>query len=337
MPTTPLRNTLSRRGLLAGGLGTAALLGLSACGSSESPSSKGSTGAGFPVRVKHKFGTTEIPAAPQRVVSAGSCTQDYLLALGVVPVGITEWYGDQPDATWPWAQSALKGAHPTVLSADDGFSFEKIASLRPDLIVATNDGVNAANYAKLSAIAPTIPQSGEYDNYYEPWDVQTIAIGTALGRRAAAEKIVRDIHGRFAHEKASHAEFHGTKAIFLQNAVYDGSVLASPAGYNTQFLTDLGFVVPRDIDVYAKDAQAYIPLERLSVLDSADVLIWATEKPSDETALKKIPGFDRLKAVREGRSLYTGGVLSGAIYFTSPLSLPHVLDNLVPELATALT
>lgn len=35
-------------------------------------------------------------------------------------------------------------------------------------------------------------------------------------------------------------------------------------------------------------------------------------------------------------SPHTGGELAGAIYFTTVLSLPYVLDELVPQLAEAL-
>ncbi|MGC4112270.1 MAG: ABC transporter substrate-binding protein [Nocardioides sp.] len=332
-----LVDELTRRTLLIGGLGASVTLGLSSCGDTEGSRPTTSVEPGFPARVTHKFGTTIIPTAPIRVVSAGSCTQDYLLAVGVIPVAITDWYGHQPDATWPWAHPRLRGAHPAVLTADDGFEFEKIAVLGPDLIVATNDGMTAADYAKLSAIAPTIPQSGRYRNYYDPWDVQTIQIGTALGRPDHARGLVAGIKSRFASERRSHPELHGTTVVFLQNAVSDGSVIASPAGFATEFLTGLGLVVPPQIAEFAQDAQAYIPLEQLSVLNSADVLIWATEEPSDQAALQHVPGFQQLHAVRAGRSIYTGGTLSGAIYFDSPLSLPYVLDHLVPELAEVLT
>ena len=33
--------------------------------------------------------------------------------------------------------------------------------------------------------------------------------------------------------------------------------------------------------------------------------------------------------------MFTDGETAGAIYFTSPLSLPYVLDSLVPRLETA--
>ena len=62
--------------------------------------------------------------------------------------------------------------------------------------------------------------------------------------------------------------------------------------------------------------QAYIPVEQISVLDSADDLIWGTETDADQAALEKVPGFSSPAAVKAGRSIYTGGELSGAIYFT---------------------
>lgn len=77
-------------------------------------------------------------------------------------------------------------------------------------------------------------------------------------------------------------------------------------------------------------------MERISVLDSADVLIWGTEADADKSALEKTPGFSDLADVKAGRSLYTGGELAGAIYFASPLSLPFVVSTLVPMLKQAL-
>ncbi len=86
-----------------------------------------------------------VPAEPQRVVSVGLTEQDMLLALGVVPVGVTEWYGEHPYAAWPWAVEALGDAEPTVLVNNDGFDFEAIAALDPDLIIGTNAGIDATS------------------------------------------------------------------------------------------------------------------------------------------------------------------------------------------------
>ena len=50
-----------------------------------------------------------------------------MLQLGYKPIATTEWYGEQPYATWPWAQEALGDAKPTVLDNSDGFDVEKLA------------------------------------------------------------------------------------------------------------------------------------------------------------------------------------------------------------------
>src|SRR4051794_21128049 len=74
-----------------------AACGSSGSSSSEDPGTDGTAVASdaFPVTIEHKYGTTEIGQKPVRVVSVGFQDQDPLLALGVVPVGIRDWFGDQ--------------------------------------------------------------------------------------------------------------------------------------------------------------------------------------------------------------------------------------------------
>src|SRR5215217_5585485 len=130
-----------------------AAVSLAACGSDDgrpSAAGEGTTrtepAAVFPVTVEHRFGSRTIPAAPERIAVVGLTEQDAVLALGHVAIATTEWYGDQPSAVWPWAQDRLGGAKPTVLDATDGFQFERIAELKPDLIVGTNSGMDRADY-----------------------------------------------------------------------------------------------------------------------------------------------------------------------------------------------
>ena len=87
-----------------------------------------------------------MPAEPERVVTVGVTEHDTVLALGVLPVGVTDWYGDQPFATWPWAQDELGAAEPEVLVVrPTGSSYERIAALEPDLIIGTNAGLDAGD------------------------------------------------------------------------------------------------------------------------------------------------------------------------------------------------
>lgn len=335
--------TVSRRLLLTGSLSAALLAGLSACSSSAAPvmgtdEAADAAPADFPVTVTHKYGDTVIPTEPRRVVVVGYTEQDILLALGVTPIATREWYGDQPYAVWPWATPKLGEAKPEVITAPDKLPLEQIAALTPDLIVGTNAGLTEEDYASLTKIAPTIANSGKYgSDWFEPWPDQTLLVGRALGREAAAQQLVDGLRKRFADEAAAHPQFAGVPAIFLQAPYYEGSAIAYQDGLSTEFLTDLGFVVPKALDAFTTDdAQAYIPVEKLDVLDAGRVLIWATENDQARTELEKNKLFGQLEAVKTGRSLYTGGELAGAIYFSTVLSLPFVLDQLVPQLTEAL-
>ena len=306
---------------------------------SSEPSSPGVEESGsdtFPITVEHALGTTEVPAAPARVVTVGVTEHDTVLALGVTPVGVTDWYGDQPFATWPWAQDELGSAEPEVLSSADGLQYERIAALEPDLIIGTNAGLDETMYEQLSAIAPTIAHPAGSEAYFAPWDQQALLVGQALGLESEVQNLIDDIKSQFAEAADEHPEFAGTDIIFLQNAFYDGEAIAYQDGLSTAFLTDLGFTIPSDLAPFERDgegAQAFIPLEELSVLDTADVLLWATEAPGDRAALEAQPLYSSLDAVKDGRLVFTDGVTAGAIYFTSVLSLPFVLEHLVPALA----
>ena len=334
---------LSRRTFGVAALATMGA-GLAACGTGGAPAaspsasagSQAPAGASFPTTVTHAFGETVIESQPTKVASIGATEQDFLLALGVIPVAVTEWYGGHPYATWPWAQPALGSTQPKVLKNDDGFQFLEIAKVKPDLIVGLNAGVTKSDYGKLSKIAPTIPHSNAKEPWFGPWPQMLAAIAQAVGKSAEGKQLEASVKQKFADAAAANPAFAGKKAIFLQNAVYDGNLIAYQKGLGTEFLTDLGFDIPSEIDAYVKEGeQAYIPVEKISVLNSADVLVWGTEKDADRAALEKVPGFKSLEAVKAGRSVYTGGELAGAIYFTSPLSLPFVVDKLVPMLADA--
>ncbi len=127
-----------------------------ACGGGDDDGAGGSSAAeGFPVTIEHRFGSVTLTEAPLRVVSVGYHEQDPILALGVKPVAVREWFGEQPYATWPWAQDELGDAQPEVLTGE-GINFERVAGLRPDLIVALSALLDREQYDTLAKIAPTL-------------------------------------------------------------------------------------------------------------------------------------------------------------------------------------
>ena len=295
--------SLSRRGFLALTAGAAAFV--AACGSK--PGEVADDGS---VTVKHVFGETKVPAPPKRVVSAGLTGQDDLLAVGVVPIAVTDWFGGEPFAVWPWAQPKLGGAQPVVLNLADGVPVDQIASLRPDLIIATNAGLDRGTYDRLTAVAPTIAQSGQ-DAFFEPWKVQAGAVGQAVFKHDEMQALIAGVDERFAAAGKSNPQFTGKKVLLLEGTLGpDGPTVMSPS-WRSEFLTQMGCAVAEDVD-------------------SADVLVWATESDEQQAALVADPAFSRR------RNVFTGKELAGAIAFASPLSYPVVADQLPAQVARAI-
>ncbi len=297
---------------------------VAAC-SSEKPGEVARDGS---VTVRHVFGETKIPAAPQRVVSAGFTGQDDLLAVGVVPIAVTEWFGGEPFAVWPWARPELADAQPTVLSLTDGIQVDQITRLKPDLIIATNAGLDADTYTKLSNIAPTIAQSGA-DAFFEPWKDQATSIGQAVFKNDQMTGLINGVDEKFKTAAANNPQFNGKKALLLGGTLFRDSVQTTTPGWRTDFLTQLGFTIPPVEELIPRDKMA-------AVLDSADVLIWTTESDQDRDALLADPTIAGLQATARNRHVFTTKDLAGAIAFASPLSYPLVADQLPPLLARAL-
>jgi len=262
------------------------------------------------VTVKHVFGETKVPAPPKRVVSAGLTGQDDLLAVGVVPIAVTDWFGAEPFGVWPWAQPKLGGAQPVVLNLADGVPVDQIASLRPDLIIATNSGLDRETYNRLTAVAPTIAQSGQ-DAFFEPWKVQAGAVGQAVFKHDEMQALISTVDERFAAAGSNNPQFAGKKVLLLEGALgSDGPTVMSP-GWRSEFLTQMGCAVAENVE-------------------SADVLIWTTESDEQQAVLLADPAFSRR------RNVFTGKELAGAIAFASPLSYPVVADQLPGHIAKAL-
>lgn len=289
----------------------------------------------FPVTIEHAFGEVTIPAQPENVVVVGLTEQDILLELGVTPVATTEWYGEQPYATWPWATELLGDAQPEVLSTTDGFEYGKIAALRPDLIVGMNAGIDQDAYDKLSSIAPTIAHLEGAEAYFSDWQDQTRTIATALGMTQEGEALVASVEDAYAEVAAAHPQWEGMTATFAQGDVSSGTVWAYPDGLNTDFLTDLGFTITPGLEEHAPDGyQAQISAENLDLLE-ADVVVFTTDYEGALEDLLDFGTMSTLPAVAENRAVYTDPVLAGAIYFLTPLSQKYVLTELIPRLELA--
>ena len=323
----------SRRGFLRAGAAAGLLaVGAPAACSSHKPAPAGARGAGGSVTITHVFGETTVPDPPKRIVSAGFTGQDDLLALGAVPIAVTNWFGDQPFAVWPWAQPKLGNAKPVVLNLDNGIQVAKIAGLKPDLIVATDAGVDEDTYQKLAAIAPTLAQS-DGDAFFEPWKDQATTIGQALFHLDQMKSLINGVDQGFAAVANKYPQFKDKKVLLLQGTLHQDNVVAT-IGWRTEFLTQMGLTVADSIKPFAVDPQrAFIPRDKIAAaLGAADLLIWTTESDGDQAGLLANPDVAALRT----RSVFTTKDQAGAIAFASPLSYPMVADQLPALIANIL-
>jgi iron complex transport system substrate-binding protein len=336
-------------------LGTAAaasavlLVSVAACGSDQGSGSKAestkaagaggdSTGTGFPVTIKHKFGETVVKKDSKRIVTVGLTDQDSVLALGKVPVATTNWLGTYKGNIGPWAADKAKGAPtPAVLkTVSGGPEFEKIAAQRPDLILALYAGLTSDQYKKLSKIAPVVAQPKDFVDYGITWQRQTETIGKALGKPAEAKKLVAATEKHISDAAAKHPEFKGATAVTA--TPYEGIFVYGPQDNRSRLMTDLGFKLPAELGkVVGDEFGKNLSREKTEMLDN-DAMVWfVTNDAKDEAKLHKNGVYKGLDVVKDGREVYINDQLDfgKAASFVSPLSLPYTVDRLVPMLADA--
>lgn len=288
--------------------------------------------ADAPQRFTHVFGETELKAPARRVVSLGYNSQDPLLAVGVAPVALRHWYGDVKYGVWPWAEAALGAARPEVLRGE--VSVEIVAGLQPDLVVAIGSGISRAEYDQLSMIAPVLMQPPQYSTYGTPWDEETRIIARAVGREADAETLIAGVKARFAEIRARHPDWAGRTAVAAWN---DGGQSGAFVRDDTRarFLTELGFRANPALDALAGN-NFYVGLspEDLSALD-VDLLIWISSE-ARASDIANLPMRRAMRAAAEGREIFAGDLLAGALSFGSVLSLPYALERIEQEIGLAL-
>jgi iron complex transport system substrate-binding protein len=338
----PLLHGFVRR-LPSAAVAVAAALALTACGSNDakkddttSADKTGAAAGAFPVTVEHKYGSTEINEEPKKIVTLGLSDQDAVLALGVKPVGSVDWFKETPYGKWPWTKELWGSTKPQIVGERDEYNVEKIAALKPDLIIAQYSGMKKEQYDTLSKIAKVVAQPKGHPDYAAPWQVMTKQIGKALGKEAEAEKKIADIDARFKAVRDKHPEF-ATKTLAVADSFEAGKYSAfTKTDPKSIFFNELGFKLKPEIDTLAKPGWnvAELSAEKLDVLD-VDRLVWVTSSTEANKRIKAEAFYKKLNVSQEKRDLfvpYQDPDVGAAFSFNTVLSIPYAIDEIEPLL-----
>jgi iron complex transport system substrate-binding protein len=289
---------------------------------------------GYPLMIKHKFGTTVIEKKPERVASVDFGGADNLLALGVQPVAIRDWYGNFPRSVWPWAEALLEGT-PAILKGD--LNYEKIASTKPDIIIALYSGINRSDYEKLSLIAPVVAVPKGTGDYLMSWDDRALLTGKAIGKVAKAKEKIESINNKLSKIALSHSEWRG-KTVSIATASSLGVTVYTSNDIRMRVMRAMGFFGAKSIDDLMKnpkeDFHVELSKEDFSPID-VDLLVWLSFD-GNWGKVKEFAARPFLTVTREGRDVYAGGLLAGAFSHGSLLSLPYTINKIVPMIEAAL-
>ena len=315
---SPARSTAPRWAATAPALLLAlAALVLAACGG-DGDASSGATGASSsssgPVTVTDDRGKRiELDRPARRIVAIEWEAAENVRALGgeLVGAGDAEIYRDWVAAGEPLATST------TSVGTRGEASLERIAALKPDLIVGGRDGT-AKNVDKLERIAPLAvfdiaPKPGSGDTEWDRMRTQVERLGVLLGREQQASDLLARLDDTLAAQ-ARRIEQAGAKgdAVALVQAFTSGKPSARLFDDGAQLVAVAERLGLRNAFRTGEPQQWGITpagLEGLRKIGDADwVLTMALEEddPFRETWSKN-PAYRRLPVVERDRVVPIGG------------------------------
>ncbi|MAT06161.1 MAG: hypothetical protein CL424_14070 [Acidimicrobiaceae bacterium] len=285
----------------------------------------------YPVTITHRAGETTIEQRPERIVSLNVQWTDALLAMGETPTAYMLSSAVGEPEPYPWQAGMLDGVD--VISSTGPIPFEKVAELQPDLILVTFAAPTESDLALLTEIAPTIGLLGDFE--VDPWVDQVEVLGQVLGEPETAAAVIAGVDDEVAAVAADLPGLEGATYTFANLVPGDSIyVIADPNDGASRLFNSLGMQLEPDIVALDEGAVGRIQIsyEEVGLLqaDLVGVLLNGQD-PGSIVGLSEIP------------SAQTGALaimeLSDIVGLNtpSPLSVPYILDLLMPSLRIVAT
>lgn len=287
----------------------------------------------YPVTISTAFGDVTIDEEPERVVAVGWSDAETALALGVQPVGASDWLGLGGDGLGPWAAGLYD--EPPELVGTMELNLELIASLDPDLILDTRSDGTQERYDALSEIAPTLGPPADVVAYGTTWQEQLEMVAAALGRPAYGAELATRVEEHFAATAAAHPEFDGAVAT-VGAFTSDGFGIYVTGDARVDFLAQLGFVQKDGVDELGT-GNFYVTLseEQLELFDADVTVIFPIFVEASE--FTDNPVWQAVPSVADGRAVVIEDLdLLNAFSSGSVLGTLYAIDHITPLLSDAL-
>lgn len=281
--------------------------------------------------IYHAFGSSQVPINISRlVVIDQAVTLEHVVALGVQPAGAPLSATPPPQVVELLADSVI----------DTGQSYpaepERIAAVKPDLILGWSAFFEDGLEKRLAGIAPTV---GTTRDGFGAWKDDLRFVGDVLNRRGRAEELIDSYEARVATLKEKFAPLADRNFAVISAADAGARIDGPDKSFPGPILTELGLRMgPRDFagaEFNSVSGQLSFSLEYLPELNAVDgLLIWPRDEGDDrDTAIENNELWKGLDPVEEGRVAIVKGEtwLQGSV-----ISANLILDDLERLIATLL-
>ncbi len=326
----------------------AAALVLSACGGSggESGGSEEeseASGEEFPVTIEHAYGETVIEEKPERIATVAWANHEVPLALGVVPVGMSEatWGDDDGDGVLPWVEDKLEeldAETPVLFDETEGFDFEAVADTQPDVILASYSGMSQEDYDTLTQIAPTIAYPDVA--WSTSWQQMVELNSQAMGMATEGEQLIADLEQQVSDAFAEQPALEGTSMAFTFTDPTDLSQIGFYSGLDPRpaFLVEAGMTESPAVTEASEGSEEFyltVSAEEADKFSDTDMFItYGTEELLGQ--LQDDPLMSQIPAIEQGAvAVLPDSTPLAASANPSPLSIPWGIEDYVAFLGEA--
>ncbi|MEU2503634.1 iron-siderophore ABC transporter substrate-binding protein [Streptomyces sp. NPDC007863] len=245
----------------------------------------------FPRTLTHAMGTSELKAAPKRVVVLDVGELDNVVSLGVQPVGYAPSEGDDGIPGY----LAKDAGAPKSVGTINNLNLEAIANLQPDLILGSQ--LRAADkYDELSKIAPTVfsirPGFTWKENY--------LLNAAALDKTAEAKEKLAAYETK---AKQLGMDIGPNKPTISMVRYLPGKIrLYAKASFIGTILEDTG--LPRPTNQQVNDLAVEVSPEKIDQADADWIFtgVYGDAKATKKDAAQGNPLWKNLKAVKAGQA-----------------------------------